>query len=209
MNSGREEFTQMFAHTDDPWGFKTRWYEARKRNLTMAALPRQHYRHGYEPGCANAELSAALAQRCNQLLVSDGVPAALDQARRRLQGMAQVSFLEGWVPDNWPPGKFDLIVFSEIGFYLDRAQLAALISQMKTALEADGTLLACHWRHPVEGYTLNGDDVHHALATQLGWPKLLRHEETDFLLEVWSPDPRSVAQSEGVVVSQGFTEHTD
>lgn len=201
MNPDREEFTKLFQQTDDPWGFKTRWYEARKRDLTLAALPRQRYRCGYEPGCANGELAAALAPRCDQLLVSDGVPAALEQARQRLQGLAQVRFLHGWVPDSWPSGRFDLIVFSEIGFYLDPAQLARLISQMKNALEADGTLLACHWRHPVDGYALNGDDVHRALAAQLGWPRLVRHEEADFLLEVWSPNPRSVAQLEGFLES--------
>ena len=201
MNPDRDEFTRLFQQTDDPWGFKTRWYEARKRDLTLAALPRQRYRCGYEPGCANGELAAALAQRCDRLLVSDGVPAALEQARQRLQGLAQVRFLLGWVPDSWPSGRFDLIVFSEIGFYLDYAQLSRLIGQMKNALEADGTLLACHWRHPVDGYALNGDDVHSALAAQLGWPRLLRHEEADFLLEVWSPDPRSVAQLEGFLDS--------
>ncbi len=199
MNTDREEFTKLFQQADDPWGFKTRWYEARKRDLTLAALPLQRYRRGYEPGCANGELAAALALRCDQLLVSDGVPAALDQARQRLQGLPQVSFLQGWVPDHWPSGGFDLIVFSEIGFYLDHAQLARLIGHMKAALEAGGTLLACHWRHPVEGYALNGDDVHRALAEQLAWPRLARHEEADFLLEVWSPDARSVAQREGFV----------
>ena len=202
MNPDREEFTQLFQQADDPWGFKTRWYESRKRDLTLAALPRQRYRHGYEPGCANGELAAALAARCDQLLVSDGVPAALDQARLRLQGFKQVRFLQGWVPDNWPPGTFDLIVFSEIGFYLDTAQLATLISHMKAALAPDGTLLACHWRHPVAGYALNGDDVHRALAAQLPWRRVARHEEADFLLEVWSPDPRSVAQIEGIVASR-------
>ena len=200
MTPNREEFPKLFEKEDAPGGFKPRWYEARKRDLTLASLPRQHYKRGYEPGCANGELAAALAPRCDQLLVSDGVSAALAHARQRLQGFAQVRFLQGWVPDNWPPGKFDLIVFSEIGFYLDTAQLTTLIRQMKTALEADGTLLACHWRHRVAGYALNGDDVHRALAAQLGWPQLSRHEEADFLLEVWSPNPRSVAQLEGFVV---------
>ncbi|MBG6072617.1 class I SAM-dependent methyltransferase [Polaromonas sp. CG_23.6] len=201
MNPDRKEFTQLFERADDPWGFKTRWYEARKRDLTVASLPRQRYRRAYEPGCANGELAAALAPRCAELLVSDGVPAALERARQRLEGSANIRFLQGWVPDNWPTGSFDLIVFSEIGFYLDHGQLAKLIDQMKAALEPDGTLLACHWRHPVEGYALNGDDVHRALAAQLGWLRLARHEEADFLLEVWSPDPRSVAQLEGFVDS--------
>lgn len=201
MNQGREEFSRLFEHADDPWSFKTRWYEQRKRDLTLATLPRRRYRRGYEPGCANGELAAALALRCDELLVSDGVPAALDRARNRLKDMAQVRFLEGWVPDTWPSGTFDLIVFSEIGFYLDCTQLTTLIGQMRGALETNGALLACHWRHPVAGYELTGDDVHEALEAQLSLPRIMRHEEADFILELWSPDPRSVAQLEGFLES--------
>ena len=30
-------FEALFASNDDPWGFRTRWYEARKRSLTITA----------------------------------------------------------------------------------------------------------------------------------------------------------------------------
>jgi hypothetical protein len=32
-------FEAMFAKSDDPWKFKSRWYERRKRALTLACLP--------------------------------------------------------------------------------------------------------------------------------------------------------------------------
>ncbi|RYX92840.1 MAG: methyltransferase domain-containing protein [Comamonadaceae bacterium] len=200
------EFEEMFAKNDDPWGFRTRWYELRKRDLTLACLPQARFRHAYEPGCANGELAAALATRCDYLLATDGAPGAVKLAKERLLPFAQVDVRQAWLPQDWPRGPvhdpdagFDLIVFSELGFYLDTAQLAALVAAMKASLARGGTLLACHWRHPVDGYALDGNAVHRILAGELDMPHLLGHQEADFLLDIWSPDARSVAQREGFV----------
>jgi len=38
----------------------------------------------------------------------------------------------------------------------------------------------------------------HADLSSLGLTRLLRHEEDDFLLQVWSRDGRSVAEREGI-----------
>ena len=70
-----------------------------------------------------------------------------------------------------------------------------------SALEPEGTLLAVHWRHPVSDYPRSGDDVHRVLAAQPGLARLIRHEEPDFLAEVWirtEGRPVSVAQSTGL-----------
>lgn len=85
-----EYFDEMFAKSDDPWKFQSRWYERRKCALTLACLPSERYAHGFEPGCANGELSAGLATRCDHLLVSDGVDKAVSLARERLNGCPNV-----------------------------------------------------------------------------------------------------------------------
>ena len=204
MHPGQEAFEKMFAHDDDPWGFRTRWYEARKRELTLACLPAARYMNAYEPGCANGELAAVLATRCDSLLATDGSELAVGLARQRLAPFGNVEVSQAWLPQEWPAGPpatpaagFDLVVFSEIGFYLDLQQLSTLVMKMKASLARGGTVLACHWRHPVEGYDLDGDDVHDLLHRELLMPQLLRHEEADFVLEVWSDDGRSVARREG------------
>ena len=43
-------FDGLFAGNDDPWAFRQRWYEQRKRAITLAALPRPRYRSVFEPG---------------------------------------------------------------------------------------------------------------------------------------------------------------
>lgn len=199
MNDTRQLFDRMFAGSDDPWGFRTRWYETRKRSLTLACLPASFYRSGYEPGCANGELAAALAARCARLRVSDGVEAAVRLSKTRLTRFTHVSVAREWLPDEWPDQMFDLIVLSEFCFYLTEATLATIVSKAKASLTPDGTLLACHWRHPVDGFALEGDRVHALLSDQLQLPRIVHHEERDFLLDVWSPNPESVAQREGFV----------
>lgn len=191
-------FEGLFAGNNDPWGFRQRWYEQRKRLVTLAALPRPHYRAIFEPGCANGELSAALAERCDRLLCCDTSAAAANLARTRLSLFDHAEVRHGRLPGDWPEEKFDLIVFSEIGYYLDRQDLTEVIRRISDSLTADGQLLACHWRPPIEDCPLNARQVHDLIHEQLHLPRLVLHQEADFLLEVWSREPRSVAALEGL-----------
>ncbi|WP_432219532.1 SAM-dependent methyltransferase [Pseudomonas kribbensis] len=198
MSVENRYFEGLFAGNNDPWGFRQRWYEQRKRLVTLAALPRPHYRAIFEPGCANGELSAALAERCDRLVCFDTSTAAVNLARTRLSLFDHTEVRHGRVPGDWPEEKFDLIVFSEIGYYLDRQDLTEVIRRVSDSLTADGQLLACHWRPPIEGCPLNARQVHDLIHEQLHLPRLVLHQEADFLLEVWSREPRSVAALEGL-----------
>jgi SAM-dependent methyltransferase len=191
-------FDGLFAGNDDPWAFRQRWYEQRKRAITLAALPRPHYRAIFEPGCANGELSAELATRCDRLLCCDTAAAAVALARTRLSLFEHAEVRHGRLPEDWPRESFDLIVLSEIGYYLDAEDLKRVIAQAAQSLTADGQLLACHWRPAIEGCPLNARQVHDLLHEQLRLPRLVLHQEADFLLELWSREPRSVATLEGL-----------
>lgn len=191
-------FEQLFDGNDDPWAFKQRWYEQRKRDITLALLPRRHYASIFEPGCANGELSAALATRCDRLLCCDTARSAVDLARQRLRWVNHAEVVQARLPQDWPEGKFDLIVFSELGYYLDIDDLRALIERALYSLTADGELIAVHWRHAIADCPLNAEQVHRQLQEQLHMTRLLSHHEPDFLLDLWSRDPHSVAQREGL-----------
>ncbi|AKV09024.1 MULTISPECIES: SAM-dependent methyltransferase [Pseudomonas] len=191
-------FDGLFAGSDDPWAFRQRWYEQRKRAITLAALPRPRYRSIFEPGCANGELSAGLATRCDRLLCCDTAAAAVTLARTRLSLFDHAEVRQSRLPGDWPNEQFDLIVLSEVGYYLDAGDLNQLIKQATQSLTADGQLLACHWRPPIDGCPLNARQVHDLLHEHLHLPRLVLHQEADFLLELWSREPRSVAALEGL-----------
>lgn len=191
-------FDGLFAGNDDPWAFRERWYEQRKRAITLAALPRPRYRAIFEAGCANGELSAELAPRCDRLLCCDTAAAAVSLARTRLSLFDHAEVRQSRLPGDWPEEKFDLIVFSEIGYYLDGDDLTDMIRRASASLTADGQLLACHWRPPIDDCPLNARQVHDMIHEHLALPRLALHQEADFILEVWSREPRSVAALEGL-----------
>lgn len=194
-------FDSLFKHNADPWQFKSRWYELRKRALTLACLPQLRYASGYEPGCANGELSAVLATRCDQLLVSDGSPLAVNMATARLATCSNVKVIQAWVPSEWPAATFDLIVISEFGFYLGAQDLDALADKIIVSLRPGGTILACHWRRPIEGCEFSGDEVHQRLlrtmVRRVALTSMCQLLEPDVRVDVWSSDARSVAEREG------------
>lgn len=194
-------FDELFSHSSDPWSMRQRWYEQRKRDLTLAALPQQRYGLGFEAGCANGELSLRLAERCDDLLCCDTSAKAVSLARQRLQSAAHVRVQRARLPEQWPTGEFDLIVISELGYYLDPHDLYLLIGKAREALAEGGTLLACHWRHAIAECPQSGDQVHACLHERLHLEHLLRHEETDFLLDVWGTAATSVAEREGLLGS--------
>ena len=196
---GRDYFDAMYAVSDDPWGFTDRWYEARKRAVTLAALPAERYGSVLEIGCSIGVLTEQLAGRSDALHAVDLSAAAVASARERLAGAPHVRIDQADVAAGLPEGRFDLVVLSEVGYYFSADALAELIGRVRSSLADGGTVLACHWRHPVDDYVQGGDGVHSAIAEHLGLRRLVRHEEDDFVLEVFSDDNRSVAERTGLL----------
>lgn len=195
MTLGPEYFERLYAASPDPWGFTTRWYEERKYALSLAMLPRRRYAEVFEPGCSIGVLTALLAPRCDRLLSWDASAEAVRRARERAPD-ARVE--RGSIPAQWPAGSFDLIVFSEVLYYLGPDDLDRAVGLAERSLRPGGALLAVHWRHPVPEYPLTGDEAHAAVARS-SLSRLAEHREDDFLAEVYVRGPAvSVAAAEGL-----------
>lgn len=177
-------FDAVHRRGDDPWDYTGSRYEQRKRALTLAVLPEHSYASGLEIGCSIGTLSADLAQRCDSFLAVDASSAALGHATARLAHLPSARTRQLTVPQDWPDETFDLIVVSEVGYYLAPDELASLFSRVEGTLRPGGTLLLCHWRHPIDGWELDGDAVHAAAHRQLGWADAGLYRERDFVLEV-------------------------
>lgn len=197
MSVPADYFDALHATRPDPFGLRDSWYEQRKRELLLAALSRPSYRAAWEIGCSIGELTATLAPRCGRLLATDGSVEAIERARARTCDLPQVRLQQARHPHDWPPGVFDLIVFSEVGYYFNASALEALASRLSDALALDGSLVACHWRHPFAPAPLVGDQVHEILDAHLPWPRTCRYEDADFVLDVWSGRHGSIAEQEG------------
>lgn len=203
---GAGHFDELYEQSADPYSFATRWYERRKYAVSMALLPWARYRSGFEPGCSIGELTALLAPRCETLLSCDGAAAAVTTAKARTAEFSQVNVEQRTVPDDWPqntgPGaRFDLIVLSELLYYLSDEDLARTVGLAVDSLAPGGTLLAVHWRRPVAFHPQTGDQAHAALAARPELTLRADHREPDFLAQVYlrgGPDAGWVADAEGL-----------
>jgi SAM-dependent methyltransferase len=198
---GLAHFDRLWASENDPWGLESSWYEDRKRALSVAALPEPRYRRALEPGCAGGALSELLAPRCAELHCLDVADPALERARTRLAPYRHVRVGRGGIPDDLPAGPFDLVVVSEVAYYLGTPDRAALWRTVVDALEPGGTVLAVHWIREAPEYPVTGDQVHDELAGIDGLAPLADHREADFRLDVLvrtPPPARSVALRAGV-----------
>ncbi|MGC5615059.1 bifunctional PIG-L family deacetylase/class I SAM-dependent methyltransferase [Georgenia sp. Z1491] len=191
---GAAGFAAIYDRGEDPWSVDERWYEERKYALTVAMLPRRTFRRGYEPGCSIGGLTALLADRCEQLLATDIVPAAVETARERVPH-PHVDFRVGGVAD-WPAGELDLVVLSELAYYLSDSEFEDALRYSQESLAEDGVLAAAHWRHAIPGAYRDAEAIHRALADQPGWERLASYRDEDVLIETFGPPRPSVASGE-------------
>lgn len=194
----RDFFDRFYTGRADPWGFESRWYEERKRAVLLASLPRPRFRAALEIGCSTGVLTAGLAARADRVVGIDIADAPLEAARRRLGTGVELLRLD--TPHEWPDGTFDLVVLSEVLYYYGDEDLDRTLDRAVASLSDDGVLVACHWRHDVPEYPLNGDTVQSRVLARPELGGLAHHEEEDFVLDVLTRRPaRSVARETGLV----------
>ncbi|GAA5034929.1 hypothetical protein GCM10023258_36270 [Terrabacter aeriphilus] len=181
-----DSLDRLHEDVDDPWSVRTSWYEERKRAVTLASLPHQRYSRALEVGGSIGRLAADLAGRCDELVVVDESEAAVRAAEAGLAGDAGVTVLRRTVPEQWPDGAFDLVVVSEVGYFLSPERLRQLVHRVDACLTADGVVVLCHWQHPIEGWPLDGARVAEIWQHESELPVLASHLEADFALHVLS-----------------------
>ncbi len=191
-------FDDLYRHADDPWSVGQRWYERRRAELIMAMLPKPRFGRVFEPGCSIGMLSEKLAARCEELICADVVPAAVHAARQRLRASSAGASVEVRCAgiEDWPAGSFDLIVFSELAYYLSDASFHGFLTSAAASLRSGGVVLAAHWRHPVPGGYRSAESAHAALAGIDGWTRHASYRDADVLIDVIGPDAPSVASQE-------------
>ncbi|WP_291425471.1 SAM-dependent methyltransferase [Deinococcus sp.] len=172
-----EYFEHVYGNSDDPWNFESSPYEAAKYARTLAALPRPRYARALEVGCSIGVLTALLAQQAEHLTALDVNVQALERTRQRLEQaglLSGVTLLQRRLPDELPPGPFDLVLLSEVLYYLGVDDLERALDAALVRLETGGTLLLVHWTPPVHDYPQTGDAVHEAALRRVA-AGTLRH----------------------------------
>lgn len=178
------DFEALYRADPDPWGYRSSSYERLKYAATLAACGEGPFADALELGASIGVFSALLAPRCRRLRTIDFSPTAVDIATDALAPYPGATALLGTIPGSIPDGPFDLVVASEILYYLDPLSLEGTLDRLRQTIAPGGRLVPVHWRPTGPDRPTDAASVH-ALLRGLPWLEIERGESTDeYLLDV-------------------------
>jgi SAM-dependent methyltransferase len=178
------DFEALYRDNPDPWGYTSSGYERAKYAVTLEACGAGPFSCALELGASIGVFSDLLAARCGRLVTVDAAPSAVAVARSRLTGRENVEVVQGPVPDAIPVIAFDLVLASEILYYLTPAELAGTLAALEPRLRPGGRLIAVHWRPAGPERPFTAAEVHGTLRSQ-PWLRSTHADATDdYLLDV-------------------------
>jgi SAM-dependent methyltransferase len=178
-------FEEQWGRSTDPWDHAGRWYETRKYDLTVAALPHARYRHAVEPACGVGLVTARLARRAERVSATDRFPGAVGAATARCADLDNVVVTHADVRDGPPPEPYDLAVLGEVLYYFDAATVDDVIRRWHARCAPGGHVVLVHHRPPVPEHVLGGDEVHDIAREVLGAPAVTL-VDASFRLDVFT-----------------------
>jgi SAM-dependent methyltransferase len=180
-----EAFEARYRGGADPWSFAQSAYERSRYQTILNALGRSRYLAAYEPGCSVGVLTQRLAAVAAHVIAIDFAPSAVMQARRRCAHLAHVDIRCADLAQFVPGMPLDLIVFSEVGYYLSYSGLSQLAARLATCLKSGGEFVAAHWLGNSEDHLLHGTRVHEILRQHLGLHPRKSAVHAGFCLDTW------------------------
>ena len=177
-------FDALYGADPDPWRFASSDYERGKYAATMAALPPRRFAAALEVGCSIGVLTSQIAHRCDALLALDVAEAALAQARSRCTAALYpaVRFERRAVPGDWPDGRFDLIMLSEVLYYLDASDLRKTARLAAAALQPGGCMVLVHYLGETD-YPATGDEAADGFIAATGLNPVLQVREPEYRID--------------------------
>jgi SAM-dependent methyltransferase len=178
------DFEQRYLEDDDPWSYEDSPYEQAKYAATLEACGAGPFRSALELGGSIGVFTERLAPHCERLITIDVSKTAASMARRRVAGFPGTEVLCGSIPDDIPDREYDLVIASEILYYLEESDFERTVAVIRARLITGGRLVAVHWRPASPERPFTGGQVHSRLRDD-PWLTSVRGEQAPgYLLDV-------------------------
>jgi SAM-dependent methyltransferase len=118
--------------------------ERTKYHQTLASLPDTPVDRALELACAEGHFTLQLAPRVRHLVAVDISPTALDRAKRRCRELPNIEFQTLDLLNEAIPSALDLVVCSEVLYYMPLDRLAEVAGKIAAATKPGGHLLMAH-----------------------------------------------------------------
>jgi len=176
-------FEALYIKDPDPWNYESSPYEARKYAATVGVLPQATYRRGLDLGCSIGVLTCKIATLCNSLTAVDTSRHALTVARQRCPD-PHVSFVHAHLPDGEWGAPFDLLVLSEILYYLQPEAIQRLAKRLTRHADRGAHVVLAHWTGKTN-YPLTADAATELLRSSLPVSVLEEVTHPKYRLDLW------------------------
>jgi len=177
-------FDALYAANPDPWNFAASAYEREKYDATIAILSGARFDMALEAGCSIGVLTGRLAALCATLLAIDISAPALAQARRRNAHLPHVAFEQRALPADWPAGrKFDLLVFSEILYFLTPSDVRRTAALARAACRPSARILLVNHTAPIDE-PCDGDTAAELFIAACGLRHLQRRRAPGYRIDL-------------------------
>lgn len=144
QDTERKQFWEGLFEQEDPWNYGSP-YEQEKYSRQLELLPDQPVDHALELACAEGHFTRQLAPKVQRLQAADISTKALDRARVRCNGHQNIEFSQLDLSADPLPHDMDLIVCSEVLYYLDdETELQSVAKRLVQALRPGGYLVVGH-----------------------------------------------------------------
>jgi SAM-dependent methyltransferase len=144
-------FEILFSIKKDPWNYKNSIYEQEKYKNTLSILPHVKCNRALEVGCAIGVFTEMLANRAKSLLAVDVSAKAIEAASAANKNNKDIEFLEMDIEKDEPDGLFDLIVCSEVLYYLnEKERIANVRDRFIRWTQPGGHILLAHMRRKTD-----------------------------------------------------------
>jgi SAM-dependent methyltransferase len=162
-----EGFERKFQEIIDPWNYTSSHFERHKRDVLLRACGPARRGRVLELGCAIGETTRGLARLSLRLLAVDASPTALAEAARRCAKLKNITFRRALLPQETPAGPFDLVVVSELAYYLPAHLLRQLAQRIFVALAPAGEVVVLDHRRFFDDAAVLPSLAHRRLCQQL------------------------------------------
>jgi len=143
-DNDRASFWDRFFETADPWNYGSP-YEQEKYERQLEILPAGPIGRALELACAEGHFTRQLAPRVGHLTATDISAVAIERARARCRDQLNIEFGVLDFRADALPGDMDLIICSEVLYFLDDLdELRHLATKLVEALAPGGSFINAH-----------------------------------------------------------------
>ncbi len=183
MTVPAELFEAHYRADGDPFHYEHNRFERTKYRAQLALLREEPYQNAIELACSIGVFTEMLAPSCRRLTALDCSSTALARTRERLAGVSNVAFVEASLPGGVPNEMYDLVVFSEVGYYLSSRDLTTLRDELVRRMARGAHLILAHMTiafheymgHPIPSRFVEVHDAYRSDSRFQHAPTRLRH----------------------------------